>query len=354
MKKSLLYLAAAFLTLTACTSEEVIDVNRNQSNAIRFENVVNKSSRAADGDLSNANYDHFLVYGYYTEPDQTTPVQIFNGDDVIKKNINDKISWEYDGVRYWKPGCTYHFYAYSCADVELSNIFGNLSFNISDVNNTSDDSHPLRILSYVCDRNHQHDLVFAGNENIVADENSTPSVKLNFSHALSKIKAIFTTDFPTGFMVYVSNIYVTDFYNRADFNVSSSTWSNYTGEENNTQSVMLSVPDNSFVENKTGSKITSSEAFVIPKFYDATGSENVRLHFTINVMMDDEIIMERKIVGTWSPQWEKSKIYTYNIKITGTSAGILPIVFSDVQDLYGAESWEDSRPLDMMFGIETN
>ncbi|MDE6460305.1 MAG: fimbrillin family protein, partial [Paramuribaculum sp.] len=181
-----------------------------------------------------------------------------------------------------------------------------------------------------------------------------PSVKLNFSHALSKIKAIFTTDFPPGFMVYVSNIYVTDFYNRADFNVSSSTWSNYTGEENNTQSVMLSVPDNSFVENKTGSKITSSEAFVIPKLYDATGCENVRLHFTINVMKDDEIIMERKIVGTWSPQWEKSKIYTYNIKISGTSAGILPIVFSDVQDLYGAESWEDSRPLDMMFGIETN
>ena len=38
----------------------------------------------------------------------------------------------------------------------------------------------------------------------------------------------------------------------------------------------------------------------------------------------------------------------------GTSAGILPIVFSDVQDLYGAESWDDSRPLHMMFGIETN
>ncbi|MDE7092376.1 MAG: fimbrillin family protein [Muribaculaceae bacterium] len=356
MNKSLLPLAMAVMTFTACTSEYVVDVSQTQSNIIGFDNVVNKSSRAVDGDLNNTSFDHFMVYGYYTKPNLTTPVQIFNGVDVNRKVVNGITSWGYDGVRYWVPGCSYFFYAYSCADIAISSVYGSPTFSLFDANNTSIDSRALLIQRYTCDQTHQHDLVYAENENILATEKGNPDVSLSFSHALCKIKAVFTTDFPDGYKVYVSNVYVSDFYNRADFNVGTGAWSNYTGEDNGSQQIILTVPTNSFVENKAGSKVATTEAFVIPKLYDSQGNtDNVRLHFSIKVesTKSGETILERDIVGTWSPQWEKSRIYTYNINITGSSTGIQPIVFSAVQDLSGSSSWDDSTSLNMVFGVDT-
>lgn len=358
MKNRLFLLALGATALAGCTSTDVIDEGI-QSNAIGFENVINKSSRAVEGDLTNNLFDNFMVYGYYTKPGMTTPIQIFNGVSVRKtiETVDGNVAtkWVYDGTRYWVPGCTYFFYAYSCGDVALSTGMGSPSFSLFDGTNPTTDDRALTIKQYLCDSNHQHDLVTAENENITAKENGNPEVALTFNHALCKVKANFTTDFPAGYKVYISNVYISSFYNKADYNVGTSTWSNFVGDATNPPYVLLNVPDNSFVENKVGSEVETTEAFLIPKLYDTKNSENVRLHFKITLSKDDNVILERSIIGTWSPQWVRGNIYRYNISVSGSSAGIEPIIFAAEQSLgNNGSSWENSTQLNMVFGVDPN
>lgn len=358
MKKHLFFMAAGVMALAACTSEDVVDVSSTQGNAIGFENVVNKATRAVDGDLSLSTFDQFFVYGYYLKPQMTTPIQIFNGVPVTAvKGEDGKISgWTYAGTRYWVPDCSYFFYAYSCADVELGTGFGTAGMSLFDQQSTSVDGRALIIQKYLCDKTHNHDLITAENETITAGEKGNPLVSLEFSHALCKIKAEFTTDFPAGYEVYVSNVYVTSFYRFADFNVGKGEWSNFGGQDN-LNPIQLNViadPGKNFVTNKAGSELTTSEAFVIPKLYDTANSENVELHFSIDVKKDGLLILQRNIHGTWSPQWTKGNIYQYSINISGSTAGIEPIVFAASQSLSGNKDWSDAGKVEMVFGIDAN
>lgn len=356
MKKYLFLPTLVAMTFAGCTSSEVIEEGI-QSNAIGFTNVVNKSSRAVDGDLNKNNFDNFLVYGYYTKPGMTTPIQIFNGVPVHKVVDGSTTKWTYDGTRYWIPGCTYFFYAYSCADIALAGGNGNPTFSLFDATDASVDNRALIIQSYRCDSEHQHDLVTADNESTTATDTGNKEVAFSFKHSLCKMKATFTTDFPEGYKVYVYNIRVSSFYNYADLNVGTSVWSNYKRDINNPASIAFTVPAGSYVENKAGSIVETSEAFVIPKLYDPLISENVKLHFTIRlVKIENNVennILERSITGTWSPQWSPGNIYRYNINITGNSTGIDPIVFATNQEL-GSSSWSDSTQLNMEFGVDAN
>lgn len=343
MKRHLFSLAVSIMTLTACTSEEVVDVSPTQGNAISFENVVNKNTRAVEGDLTSKTFDTFMVYGYYVKEGLTTPIQIFNGVPVIKKDNK----WTYDGVRYWVPKCTYYFYAYSCGDIALSTGKGNPAMTLT--NETSVDGRALAILSYLCDGTHQHDLVSAENESIAATDKNNKEVSLSFGHALCKIKAVFTTDFPAGYQVKISNVRISEFNNIADYNVGTGIWSKFKTE--NAPFVNLSIDENkNILTNAQGSKVETSEIFLIPKIYDAT--EYVKLHFTIELSKDGEVVLERNINGTWSPNWEKARIYKYNINITGSSAGIEPIVFAASQSLSGNEAWDTSTEVNMVFGVD--
>lgn len=349
MKKHLFTLALGLITLTACTSEEVVDVSQTQGNAIGFKNVVNKNSRAVEGDLTSKSFDTFLVYGYYTKEGMTTPIQIFNGVQVLKKKneTTGKDEWTYDGVRYWIPKCTYYFYAYSCADVALTSEKGSPAMTLT--NETTIDGRALAIMSYLCDGTHQHDLISAESEGTIAQEKNNPQVSLKFGHALCKIKAVFTTDFPAGYEIKISNVKISEFYNRADFNVGTGVWSAYRNE--NSPYVNLAVDENNnVVTNAPGSSVETSEIFLIPKQYTTT--ENTKIHFTIEVSKDNQKILQRNITGTWSPKWEKARIYKYNINITGSSAGIEPIVFAASQSLDASSAWDTSTEVSMVFGID--
>lgn len=348
MKKHLFPLAVGLLTLTACTSEEVVDVSQSQSNVIGFENVVNKNTRVVEGDLTGSTFDNFLVYGYYTKERMSTPIQIFNGVPVTKDKATG--NWSYSGVRYWVPECSYYFYAYSCADIELVSENGNPAMTLT--NETTEDGRALTMMSYLCDGRHQHDLVCAESGKIVAQEKNNEKVGLNFTHALCKMKAVFTTDFPDGYEVKVSNVKVTGFFNRANYNVGSGAWSDYKLDGTKPSTPFFIDDKNNVVTNASGSKVETSEIFVIPKLY-AHNTEFVTLHFTIEISKDGETILERAITGTWSPQWESSRIYKYNINISGSSAGIEPIIFAASQSLTGSTTWDTSNEVTMVFGVDT-
>lgn len=343
MKKHLFYLAFGAMTLTACTSEEVVDVSPTQGNVIGFENVVNKNSRAVEGDLDATSFDNFLVYGYYTKEDMTTPIQIFNGVPVSK--VNNK--WNYDGVRYWIPNCTYFFYAYSCADIALTTGKGTPTLTLA--NETTVDGRALAIMSYLCDGTHQHDLVYAERENVIATEKDNPKVAFEFKHALCKIKAVFSTDFPEGYKVKVSNVKISNFDNYADFYAGTGAWKNFRSENDPTTALPVDE-NNNIMTSSTGSTVETSEIFVIPKKYN--NYEFVQLHFSIELTKDGEVVLQRNITGSWSPKWENAHIYKYNINITGSSAGIEPIVFAASQTL-GSNNWDTSTEVNMIFGVDT-
>ena len=97
MKKYFFFSALVALALSSCTQTNEEGV---QSNAIGFTNVVNKPSRAVEGDLTNTTFDNFLVYGYYVKPGLTTPFQIFNGVPVRKIIESGVSKWVYDDTRY--------------------------------------------------------------------------------------------------------------------------------------------------------------------------------------------------------------------------------------------------------------
>lgn len=349
MKQHLFSLAVGLMTLTACTSEEVTDVSPTQGNAIGFENVVNKNTRAVDGDLSSLNFDTFMVYGYYTKEGMTTPIQIFNGVHVAKvKNSTTSLNeWVYNGKRYWVPKCTYYFYAYSCADVELAKGMGNPVLTLT--NEASVDGRALAILGYKCDGTHQHDLVCAESEGIVGKESGNPDVAFAFGHALCKVKAVFTTDFPDGYTVKISNVKISEFYNIADYNAGTGNWSNFQMLEK--PSINLTIDENkNTMTNKQGSNVETSEVFVIPNIYP--DNDYTKLHFTVDVTKDGATILNRSITAAWAPKWEKGRIYKYNINITGSSAGIEPIVFSSSQALDNANAWDTSTQVNMIFGVD--
>ncbi|MDE6415513.1 MAG: fimbrillin family protein [Duncaniella sp.] len=343
MKKQFFYFAMGAVALTACTSEEVVDVSV-QSNAIGFENAVMKQSRADAqvGDLTTDNLDKFMVYGYYTKDGQTAnPIQVFGGDAVTKQNG----AWTYSGTRFWVPDATYSFFSYSCADVALDNNYGTVGL---DLNATGADRQ-LIITNYRCDAHHNHDLIYAQNKEIKAlpktEENPTPNanVSFKFSHILTKIDAVFTSEFSSDYDIVIKDVRIENFRNIGTFSQTKG-WGttpdrDFRLESNISMRMEFGTADGVGVANASQTNIAQKPKtlarYVIPYKYNYT---DVQLLFTIELYKGknhtaENLVMSRNMEGHWSPKWEQGYYYTYNITLTGTVANLQPIVFEVAQDM---------------------
>ncbi len=364
MKQKFFLVALSGLALAACTQVE--DVPEVRNNAIGFTNVVNKNSRAVTGDLSLNNFDLFSVYGYFVAPDKENhPVQVFAGDIVSKVTDTEgeegATKWTYSPERYWNPGASYYFYAYSCADVALDNTYGSL---LLDLTQTTTADRALEINNYKCDATHQHDLIVAKNEGLVGQEKGNGvivnrTVNFTFEHALSKINAEFTNAFPQGYDIVVSNVKLVNFYDQAGFDFAPLDWKDFTQTAPN-KSVELAIAkgtDTAIKDpdpDKCVSVVTGS-AFMIPMNY-VNGDPNnkdahAELHFTVQVKQGNDIFLERNLKGTWQPNWKKGTAYTYHIDIAGTTALLEPIVFASTQNM-SDNSWGTPERVEMVFSMQ--
>ncbi len=346
--KRFFYLALGVMTLSACTSEEITDVS-SQSNTIGFENVVMKQTRADAqvGDLTNANLDKFIVYGFYTKEGQVAnPIQCFGGEAVTKQNG----SWTYSGTRFWVPEATYSFFAYSCGDVALDNKYGTVGL---DLNSTGADRQ-ITISNYRCDAFHNHDLVYAQNKEIKAlaktatNPNPNPNVSFKFSHVLTKIDAVFTSEFSNDYDIVIKDVRIINFRNMGTFSQTKG-WGNTavrdnTLEENISMQLEFPTTDGIGVANASQSQANKPKTmyrYVIPYKYATT---DVQISFTIEVYKGKShtpanLVLSRNMEGHWAPQWEQGYYYTYNITLTGTVANLQPIVFEVAQDM---NDWNQS------------
>ncbi len=337
MKKHFLWLALGISALTSCTSTEVYEEGP-QSNAIGFTNVVKKSnvssdlSRASATLMNNESFKKFWVFGYYTKNTNGPATPVFNSVEVTNNSGN----WGYSNTRYWIPEASYNFYALSCAGVEFAPAFGMATMDLS---NALFQDRSLVIKNYKCNTNHQHDLLFARNENFQSkkDGETNDDVSLSFQHILSRLNFTFVSNFPEGYNVAISEIKLDWIYDEATFNDDNNNgWSNL----NKTEANHVDIDMTSETVTKGSSK-SSSDIFVIPYNYKNTKEENVQISFVINVFSGEEHVYTHQIKAQWAPMWVMGNYYKYTITLEGGNIGLGEIKFS--ADIQSGETGEWSN-----------
>ena len=180
-------LAAMGLALTACNSDETVEMAKG--NAIGFKTFVNNSTRVAT-DATTTNLKSFKVWGLMNNGTQTG--KPFVGKEVTKGTDG----WSYQTPVYWEKGYAYSFVALApndaytfTAPTEI-NKWGSLTFN----NGTG-----------------ETDLIYAtAKQETVASNTCPPDVNLTFNHMLSRVRFQFTNGMDDGSELTVSNVKITD------------------------------------------------------------------------------------------------------------------------------------------------
>lgn len=182
-------LAAMGLALTACNSDETVEMAKG--NAIGFKTFVNNSTRAAN-DVTTDGLEAFKVWGLMNKDGQTgTP---FDGKDVTKANG----TWSYAPPVYWEKGYAYSFVAlapnnaYTFTAPTAINTWGSLEFN----NGTG-----------------ETDLIYAAAKQETVAANGCPApVNLTFNHMLSRVRFQFENGMLDGSKLTVSDVKINDAY----------------------------------------------------------------------------------------------------------------------------------------------
>lgn len=326
MKKAIFATLLGVLTLSGCTSSE-IDEESVQANAIGFENVVKKPTRGVGdtdirGDLTTQNLDEIYVYGYYTpENNATNYIQVFYEEKVSKSGS----AWTYANTRYWVPDAKYYFYAYSCGDIKLKNEKGTPTLDL-----VNDPARVLRITNYICDDTHQHDLIYAYNEKYVGKKKGEGNerVVFDFNHILTKISAEFVSEFDKDYDVYISNVRLQNIRNIGAYDPKSNPGYNWVGVDRKESNAIVSLPVSEGSKTVAGgTSVKTGSAYVIPYNYS---NGDVQLLFDVVVKKGNEQVLSRHMSGSWSPNWTIGYNYNYRIKVTGTTANLDKIEFSDM------------------------
>lgn len=346
MKKVIAALCALPLMFAACTQSETEPPTPSEQ--IGFATHVNKSSKATAEPLTTSNLTKFFVFGSYTTPqNQTTAVHIFNAEPVTKSG--DKWTYSDANARYWVKGNRYVFHAYSCNNAAPDRSAPSFIASSSD----------CEFKRYTCNEDHNHDLIVA-TATAEGQETGNGTVNFDFKHVLTKVKVTFTTDFPAGYKVAVSNVKFINFYDVANLKVSTAaapTWSDY----GMTKEADANLSDPTFVDlpltktddlTSTNKTVETKDVFFIPKNY---GSEdkNVRITFVIAVKASDGTVIKTKnIRAAFEPTWLAGYAYNYNVKIAGSEAGFEQINFG-VGSVGGGgtDGWQQGTdPVEFHFG----
>lgn len=182
-------LAAMGLALTACNSDETVEMAKG--NAIGFKTFVNNSTRAAN-DATTTNLESFKVWGLMNKGDKTgTP---FVAKEVTKANG----TWSYTPPVYWEKDYAYSFVAlapnedYTFTAPTAINTWGSLTFDNGDG---------------------ETDLIYATAKQETVPANGCPApVSLTFNHMLSRVRFQFENGMLDGSKLTVSNVKINDAY----------------------------------------------------------------------------------------------------------------------------------------------
>lgn len=183
-------LAAMGLALTACNSDETVEMAKG--NAIGFKTFVNNSTRVAT-DATTTNLDAFKVWGLMNNGTQTG--KPFVAKEVTKANG----TWSYTPPVYWEKDYAYSFVALAPSTAKYKftaptaiNTWGSLTFE---------------------NGKGEKDLIYAtAKQSTVTGDVCPLSVNLTFNHMLSRVRFQFENGMDDGSKLTVSNVKITDAY----------------------------------------------------------------------------------------------------------------------------------------------
>ncbi len=315
MKKSLFFIAAGALALSACTSEAVIDDAAQKQNVIGFENVVKKHTLAEE--TTTSNIQKFYVYSKYVKG--TAVVDVFNNTEVARSGGE----WAYAGERqYWIPDGVYDFYAYSNGNNKIET-----GVSLAYTGTTPE----FTIAGYQLD---QSDLIYAYAQQ-TGKEKDNADVALTFNHLLSRVNAQFTSGFPKDYQVVISDIAIKDANNTGDYS-STDGWKNQarSAASGEVTSVDLPAADTSISVTKGDKAVATKTAYVIPCTYEDE-TPNVYISFKINITYNGVELLEKVLNGYFNPIWQAGHSYTYNIEVNGDAANLGVVSFTTEVDENG-------------------
>lgn len=175
-------LAAMGLALTACNSDETVEMAKGK--AIGFSSFVDKSTRATDVTL--ANLDSMEVYGWRS--DNQGDKQIFNAQQVTVAQSGEGT---YSPLQYWEANYTYNFEAIAPKAGEKG-----VEFAAAKTGGT---------ITFANDA--QTDLIYAKATETTMPANITAApdkVNFTFQHQLARVKFTFKNTFPANAAAKIS------------------------------------------------------------------------------------------------------------------------------------------------------
>lgn len=182
-------LAAMGLALTACNSDETVEVAKGK--AINFASFVDKSTRGAADDVTIANLKSIEVYGWRGD------TQIFNKQQVTVAGNGEGT---YTPLQYWEANYAYAFEAIAPkagekgVQFEAAKAGGKITF----------------------ENNATTDLLYANTTATMPEKITAAPEKVNFTfkHQLARVKFTFKNTFPANAAAKISvkNVKITNAY----------------------------------------------------------------------------------------------------------------------------------------------
>lgn len=267
-------LAAFCLTFVSCTS--TVDDGLQDSRAITF-------TPAADTRAAVTGYEDmgdFQVWGWYGGDGTAAPNNVFDGTVVYKD-----AGWNYtDGVRYWKSGEIYNFYAVYPVNV-----------------GTCEDNGTITVTNFDCSKTGSEavDLMTATATGITYTAEQTPQpVAMKFSHLLSKVNIVATVE---GGNATVTKIVFAGMATSGDYSS--------TGVWNNTQKSNFTKETDQIL-NAEGIDLLG-DMLLIPQ--DVSG-----FTVTVDYTMDSKEQFSKTVtLPTAISQWQAGQSYKYTLTFKG-------------------------------------
>lgn len=288
--KKIFVAMAALATLVACSTDEIVSVNRE---AIGFDNAfINNSVRSVvDPSLTASTLADFQVYGYV----EGQP--LFNAEDngvTVYKNGGSltqdqyagqaKTDWKYEGTQYWIAGANYNFNAVA----PMTDGGWTKTAATKDATTLSFTNNGTTDLLYALTT--QQGKV-SGNE----------VVDFDFRHVLSKVKFSFENGYnATNATIRVKDIVITNPHKTATVVLDANTvWSAHAGANDFTLSFGMATDD----EATTGANENVEVAYAFGATYESQNelflipsSES----YAYNVTFIVELLVSNTVVATYT------------------------------------------------------
>lgn len=276
MRTKYLVAALSAVALTACTNDEVMEVNRGRG--ITFQVATEASTRATA--TTTGTIDEFTVWGFTTE----------NGEN---KTLMDALAvtktgetWGYTGTIYW-PANPVDFYSVSPTPESGKVSGGTVSI--------ANDAQTISNFTANTDQSKQVDLLYAVNKGEKKADHTASAVSINFRHALSQIvfKAKNTND---NLKVTIRGVKVGNIKKTGDFTYPSSSTTTHNAFENGT--ITASTQG-------TWANVETEETFaagITQQTLDGVVSEAVDLTTKTGAAYSGALFMIPQALTAWDPE----------------------------------------------------